>query len=135
MKKLAAFAVLVLILGAGCVSNSTGGLEVALIEGSGQPTIRVDDWQFNRLIDVEDTLVNRVSTGFLEANLRVRNRTGKDFPLQYKFYWFDANGMEIQPGGRPWEQINVHGGEAVTLSATSPEKNAVKYVVRLRRIR
>jgi len=133
-KRLTAFAVLVLIMGAGCVSSSTGGLEVSMSEGGGQATVRVDDRQFKRLIDVENAIVRRAVSGFLEANVVARNRAGNDIFIQYKFEWFDKDGMAIQPGGRPWEQTTIHGGEAVTLSATAPEKSGVRYIVRIRRI-
>ena len=136
MKKLAAFAVLVLIFGAGCVSNSTGGLEVALAEGGGQATIRIDDKKINKLISVENTIVRRRENGFLEANVQVRNCSKNVLSIQYKFKWFDADGMEVQPGGRPWElKTDVHGGEQVTLSATAPEKSGVKFLLRLRQNR
>lgn len=124
-----------LVVGSGCVSSSTGGLEVSLQEGAGQPIVRVDDSFFRRHVDITDALVRRATTGFAEAGVHVRNRFGKDFPLQYKFTWFDADGMEVQSGGRPWEQVLLHGGEDATLSATAPEKRAVRFVVRLRRIR
>ena len=134
MKKLTVFAVFVLVAVMGCVSNSTSGLEVALKEGEGQPIIRIDDSSFKRHVDVEEAIVRRVATGFLEASVRIRNCKKMDYPIQYKFTWFDADGMEIQPGARPWEQTTLHGGEAVTLSATAPEKSGTSFVVRLRRI-
>lgn len=119
----------------GCVSTSTGGLEVSLKEDSEKSTIRIDDSFFKQHIDVEDVLVRRAATGFLEARVRVRNKLGKDFSLQYKYEWFDSDGMEVQPGSRPWQQIVAHGGEAVTLSATAPEKSASSFITRLRRVR
>ena len=134
MMRLTWVVVIVLILGAGCVSSSTGGLEVALAEGGVQAAIRVDDRQFKRLINVENAIARRAASGFLEANVVTRNRTRNDLPIQYKFEWFDKDGMAVQPGGRPWEQTTIHGGESVTLSATAPEKNGVRYIVRMRRI-
>ena len=132
--KLTVLAVLALVVMTGCVVNSTGGMEVALKEGSGQTIFRIDDNSFKRHVDVEETILRRATTGFLEARVRVRCRDKRDFPIQYKFMWFDADGMEIQPGARPWEQTTLHGGEAVTLSATAPEKSGSRFVVRLRRI-
>ena len=73
MKKLAAIVVLVLIFGAGCVSNSIGGLEVALAEGGGQATIRFDDRNISKIIYVENSIVRRRENGVLEANVHVLN--------------------------------------------------------------
>ena len=132
--KLTVLGVLVLVLMTGCVTNSTGGIEVSLKEGGGQASIRIDDSSFKRHVDVEETLLRRATTGYIEARVRVRNREKRDFVMQYKFMWFDSDGMEIQPGSRPWGQTTLHGGEAVTLSATAPEKSGTGFVVRLRRI-
>ena len=107
MMRLTWVVVIVLILGAGCVSSSTGGLEVALAEGGVQAAIRVDDRQFKRLINVENAIARRAASGFLEANVVTRNRTRNDLPIQYKFEWFDKDGMAVQPGGRPWEQTTI----------------------------
>ncbi|MBQ7177457.1 MAG: YcfL family protein [Victivallales bacterium] len=134
MKKLAPFTVLILVVMLGCASDSTSGLELTLKEGGSQPIIRIVDSSFKRHIDVEEAIMRRGKTGFLEASVCVRNRKKKDYPIQYKFFWFDADGMEIQPGARPWEQTTLHGGEAVTLSATAPEKGGSKFIIRLRRI-
>ena len=120
---------------AGCASTATGGLEVALKEGGGQPSVRIDDSFFRQHVDVEEAIARRTASGFLEARVRVRNRLGKDFPVQYKFEWFAEDGMEIQPDCRPWEQTVLHGGEAVSLAATAPERDAVRFVTRLRRVR
>lgn len=120
---------------AGCASTATGGLEVALKEGGGERSVRIDDSFFRQHVDIEEAIVRRTASGFLEARVRVRNRLGKDFPIQYKFEWFDGDGMEIQPGRRPWEQTILHGGDADSLAATAPERDAVKFVTRLRRVR
>ena len=136
IQKLAFFALgTALMAMAGCVSTATGGLEVSLKENDGPFRVRVDDGFFSQHIDVEESAVRRESTGFLNARVLVRNKLGRDFPVQYKFRWFDGDGMEVQPDGRPWEQKVLHGGEAASLSATAPEKSAVGFVVRLRRVR
>lgn len=119
---------------AGCISMSTGGLEAAASEG-GAPTVRIDDSFFAQHVTVEDVRSHRTEMGFLAASVYVRNRYAKDFPVQYKFTWFDANGMEVQPNGRPWEQTMVHGGEGVSLAATAPEVAVTRFVVRMRRMK
>ena len=73
--------------------------------------------------------------GFLKASVLVRNRYGKDFPLQYKFTWFGGDGAEIQADVRPWEQKVMHGGEDISLQAVAPDKSIVKFAVRLRRVK
>lgn len=123
-----------LLTGAGCVSMSTGGIEVSFRE-NGSAQVRIDDGFFRQHIEIEEAKSNRTEFGFLSASVLVRNKLDKDFPFQYKFVWFDGNGMEVLPAGRAWEQATVHGGELISLQATAPDKAVVKYIVRMRRIK
>ena len=135
MKKLVSSAVLALVTATGCVGPNTGGLAVALGEGDGQAVVSVDDVAFSKHVAVEEAFVRRATTGFLEARVRVCNRFDRDFQVQYKFEWFDDAGLEIQPGGRPWEVLTLHGGENASLAAVAPEKCAVKFIALMRRVR
>ena len=132
--KLIMSAAMVLVVATGCMGPSTGGLEVILKEGEKQAIVRIDDSSFAKRIVVEETIARRSNTGFLGATVKVRNRFDRDFPIQYRFEWFDGDGMEIQSGGRPWEQAILHGGAAAMLSATASDKRGVRFVVRLRRV-
>jgi len=118
----------------GCVSTSTGGLEVGTSEG-GAATVRIDDSFFAQHIALEDVKSCRTDRGFLSASVRFRNKYDKDLSVLYKFTWFDANGMEVQPDGRPWEYKILHGGECGTFAATAPESNVMRFVVRVRRMK
>ena len=129
------FAVFAALLLQGCLSTSTGGLEVSLKEGESRAAIRVDDNFFSQHVDVEEAAARRAASGFLESRVLVRNRLDKDFPIQYKFVWLDRDGIEIQPDGRPWEQRVLHGGEAAALMSTAPQQGCVRFVVRVRRVR
>ncbi|MBP5284558.1 MAG: DUF1425 domain-containing protein [Kiritimatiellae bacterium] len=121
------------IAAAGCASISTDGLEVAAAEGGGA-AVRVDDYFFSRHVEVEDVNCARTDMGFLKASAYVRNKGARDFHIQYKFKWFDADGLEVGPDGRPWEQAWMRGGEAITLAAAAPDVSAVRFVVRIRRM-
>lgn len=116
---------------AGCLSTSTGGLEVIGRENV-PPVIRIDDNFFARHINVEDAKIRQTDAGFRTAMVCVQNLGSGDFPVQYKFTWFDSDGFEVQPGGRPWEQTILHGGERLTLSATAPESKVTRFTVHLR---
>lgn len=121
-----------LVMGAGCLSTSTGGMEVAFREG-GSANVRIDDGFFRQHLEVDETISNRTEFGFMTASVLVRNKLNKDFPIQYKFVWFDENGLEVLVGGRAWEQTTIHGGELISLQATAPDTSVVKYIVRMRR--
>ena len=123
------------ILACGCASVSTGGFEVSVREGDAAvPSLRIDDRTFARRFSVETAGVRREPSGFASAQIQVRNVRREDIPIQYKFTFFDSDGMEIQPGARAWEQTTIHGGESVPLSAVAPDKSVVRFVVRVRNV-
>ena len=119
---------------AGCATG-TGGWEVSLDEGKGEvQALRVDDDDFAEILVVEKTRIRRTPSGFVMAEVDVRNTEDDDFAFQYRFVFHVAGGSPIQPGSRAWEQLVIHGGESRTLTATAPSKDAVGYLVRARRI-
>lgn len=118
---------------AGCETMSTSGLEVAIGEG-GAGVIRVDDRSLSRKVVVEKGIVRREASGFATAQVFVRNTCRDDLSIQYKFRFFDAAGMEVQPGARAWEQTVLHGDDSASLSAVAPTKDVVSFSVRIRRV-
>ena len=130
---LAMFALVVFMTG--CASVSTGGFEVSFSEtDNGAYKLRTDDKRLARDITIERTIVHRETSEYLSAHIMVRNMNKADFPVQYRFMFFDANGVEIRPGDRGWEQKVLHGGEAVSLSAVAPTKSVSSFAVRIRRV-
>ncbi|MBO7687646.1 MAG: YcfL family protein [Kiritimatiellae bacterium] len=119
----------------GCVCTSTGGFEVAVREGDPVARATIDDYYFSQRLIVQTTGFRRTSSGLASAQILVRNKEHEDVPIQYKFTFFDGEGMEVQPGARPWEQTTIHGGEAVTLAAVAPDKSVVRFVARVRRVK
>lgn len=131
---------------AGCkmtrVCGSTGGMEVAQTEG-GRATIRVDDPCFNEWLSVEGAVLRRTGSGFLQAGVNIRNfhtdpcdhDREDDFDMQYRFSWFDGDGMDVSADAAHWTSVTIHGGGSVQLQSTAPTAAAVKYVMRMRHIR
>lgn len=124
------------------VCNSAGGMEVVQSEG-GAASVSVDDACFGEWLLVESSSLRRTGVGFLQALVQIRNvkvdqddyDRRDDFTLQYRITWFDADGTEIQPDASFWIHKTLHGGESVQLSATAPDKAAVRFVLRARHVR
>lgn len=123
------------IVAAGCAGpgtgSRTGGMELSQSIGS-DATVCVDDRFFSRNVEVVESAILRAEAGFPVAQARIRSNRSRDFALQYKFTWFDSDGFEVQQGSRPWEQVVIHGGETVSLSASAPDVSVVKFILRFR---
>lgn len=132
MKRILKIAAIALIPLAGCVS-APDGMEIARGECEAVPRVQTEDRFFRKWVTVEDASALRHNGGFLAAAARVRNGSPEDVYLQYKFRWFDASGVEVQPDGRAWEQTVIHAGDVATLSATAPDMSVVRFTLRIRR--
>ena len=119
---------------AGCATVSTGGLEASVADKCGLHDIRMDDSWIAARLSVEDAVVRRNDSGFAVAQFTLRNRNKRDLPIQFKFRFFDADGIEIQQGARAWEQTTLHGGESANLTAVAPEMSASSFKLRVRRV-
>lgn len=124
------------VLVTGCASvSTTGGFEVFLSENdSGSFNVRIDDKQLAHDLIVERAIAHRGISDFLSAQVVIRNVCKGDYSVQYKFMFFDVNGLEIRPGDRGWEQKVLHSGEAVSLAAVAPDKAVASFIVRVRRV-
>ena len=119
----------------GCANVTMGGFEVSISEKeAGTFSLQVGDKKLARDIIVERTAAHRNSSGFLATTVMVRNTTKTDYPVQYKFVFFDSNGMVVCPDDRGWEQKTLHGGEAGSLFAIAPTKSVASFTVHVRRI-
>ena len=127
-------AVVVMVI-LGCQTPCTSGAEIDVREGA-PACLRWDDSMSSpRLELAEAPVIMKTEFGFLRGNVRVRSCMTHDFAFQYKFCWFDGNGLEVMPGKGIWEQKTIHGNEALTLSGVAPDPSAVRFTMRLRFVR
>ncbi|MBD1576805.1 MULTISPECIES: YcfL family protein [Vibrio] len=126
MKKwmIACFAVIAL---AGCSSNNTSGLR---IDSSSQQVLYGDSELDSRL-SIKD-----ISTKNLNGNTRgvvqVESKYKGDQQLQYRFYWYDEDGIEVNAKQGAWRQFILRGSESISLSEVSVNPNAKEFRIQIR---
>lgn len=124
------------------VCNSDGGMEVSQTEG-GVADIRADDPCFADWLSVEPPTLSRSGSKILVAGVPVRNvhRDSDDwdredeFAMQYRFAWFDANGLDVSGDATYWKSVTIHGGDREQFKSTAPNASAVRFVMRMRHVR
>lgn len=126
----------VMFIAAGCQSPRTAGQSItaSIVDGSPQmaTVLRIDDQRLARYVSVKSVNSAVKHDGFLQAQVEVVNNSKRDYAIQYRYLWFDANDMEIYPGKRPWQQTVLHGGESVRLQGISPFPEAKAFRVQIR---
>jgi uncharacterized protein YcfL len=121
----------------GCATKTSG------IEG-GQTIIETPegDWQTSNYVIVNNPKVARgiqivdLRSEFvgdlLKANITLVSKSSGTLKAQYKFAWFNAQGMEIDPEAGPWEPMILYGNESKTLQAVAPNPSAREFKIKIR---
>ncbi|MGF1723263.1 YcfL family protein [Photobacterium nomapromontoriensis] len=120
--------VLGLILGLSACSTTTSGIS---IESSNQNVVIGNTNLANRLT-IDKAQVTSVN-GLLKAAVPVSSKIDSDLNLQYRFYWYDAQGLEVSGSDSPWRQFVIHGKDTMTLQAVARKPEATQYRIYIRK--
>lgn len=72
-----------------------------------------------------------LETGFLKVQAEVYNDTRERKRANYRFEWFDADGMLINTSLSSWKAISLAGKESQFITAVSPTKTATDFRLKL----
>lgn len=120
--------VLGMVLGLAACSTTTSGIS---IESSNQSVVIGNPNLASRL-SIEQANVSVVN-GLLKAGVPVTSQIDSDLNLQYRFYWYDAQGLEVSGSDSPWRQIVLHGKDTMTLQAVARSPQATQYRIYIRK--
>lgn len=70
--------------------------------------------------------VNKAEVGgILKIQVTALNTTNSAKTINYKFEWFDAQGM--QTGESPWQSVRIQGRETFSIQGVAPNENCKDY--------
>ncbi|MBT1442943.1 YcfL family protein [Shewanella sp. JM162201] len=110
----------------GCANHTAG------ISASSSGETRVDNSNFGRDVSVSD-LKLAVSGDMLKAHALIQSKSATDLRLQYRFSWYDANGLAIDSEGQSWQSLKLHGKQQQQVSSVAPNPNASSFEVYVRK--
>ena len=108
-------------------SSATSGIS---IESSNQNVVIGNSMLANRL-EIQKAMITEVN-GLMKAGVPVTSKTSSDMRLQYRFYWYDAQGLEVSGTNSPWRHFVLHGKDSVTLQAVANNPKATQYRINIR---
>ncbi|PSW21130.1 DUF1425 domain-containing protein [Photobacterium sanctipauli] len=120
--------VVLMVLGLAACSTTTSGIS---IESSNQNVVIGNNDLANR-VTIERAHVSNAN-GLLKAAVPVTSKIDSDLKLQYRFYWYDAQGLEVAGSDSPWRQFVLHGKDTMTLQAVARKPEATQYRVYIRK--
>lgn len=110
----------------GC-SNNTAGLR---IDSASQQVLYGDSVLDDRLtIDNIDT---KDMNGNTRGLVKITSKYEDNQNLQYRFYWYDEQGLEVNAKQGAWRQFTLRGYESISLSEVSVNPNAKEFRIQIR---
>ena len=70
--------------------------------------------------------------GYLHASVEVMNKTDATISLSYRFYWYDAKGLEINHLPSTFSTLTMTRNQVSLLQALAPSIMATKYRIAVR---
>ncbi|MCW8327295.1 YcfL family protein [Photobacterium sp. SDRW27] len=119
--------VLLLALALSACSSATSGIS---IESSNQNVV-IGNSSLASRITIEKALISDAN-GLMKAGVPVTSMVNSDMKLQYRFYWYDAQGLEVDGSNSPWRQFVLHGKDSMTLQAVAKKSSATQYRIYIR---
>ncbi|EGA66450.1 YcfL family protein [Vibrio brasiliensis] len=127
MKKWLISAAMALML-LGCADN-TAGLR---IDGASQTVLFGDNVLAGRL-KIEDISTTQID-GRARGVVRLLSQYKGDQYVQYRFYWYDDQGLEVNTKQGPWRQAVIRGTEEISISEVSINPNGTQFRVQIRQL-
>ncbi len=111
----------------GCSKNNTAGLR---IDGQSQ-TVMFGDSELDERLQIDDIATVKVD-GHARGVVTLASQYEGDQNIQYRFYWYDDNGLEVNSKQAAWKQQIVRGFETISISEVSVNPNGKQFRVQVR---
>ncbi len=75
--------------------------------------------------------VNEAPGEFLKVQVELLNTTGSLKSFNYRFEWFDANGVQVNPSASTYLPRQIEGKESIFISGIAPTPSAKDFRLKL----
>ena len=128
------FLAAMIVLSAGISGCGTTGISGSLSGQSGSKgdsRIKIDNpflYSNIKFVELRSTLAGDL----LVAHVSMLSTHNSTLALQYKFRWYDVDGLEVAPDAAPWQPLILYGGESKGLQAVAPNASVKGFKIEIR---
>ncbi|MCG9696437.1 YcfL family protein [Shewanella sp. Isolate11] len=122
------YLVILLLLGLSACAHNTAGI---MASSTGEQ--RIDNSSFASDVIVERVFIRSNADRLTAAGI-IRSQVSTDTHLQYKFTWYDVNGLTIEDEGMSWKALKLHGMQQMQVNSVSPTSQAVRCELYVRKV-
>lgn len=122
------------MLAIGCAGQSVNSVEGAQRQGT--PAVVADqrvqtDGSLGRKLGIVEVREATVSDDLRKVQVELVNKTRKTLSFNYRFDWYDVEGMAVDSPLSIWKSRQVQGGERFSIAGVAPSYKAVDFRVKL----
>lgn len=85
----------------------------------------------SRKVAIEEMTSSKAGDMLL-AQVTMRSKAGDTLNFQYKFEWFDLNGLALNASTATWKPLIIYGKESKTIQGLAPDPRGRDYKLLLR---
>jgi uncharacterized protein YcfL len=79
-----------------------------------------------------DEMTSSKAGDMLLAQVTLHSKAGETINLQYKFEWYDLNGLALNASSATWKPLLIYGKESKTIQGLAPDPRGREYKLLLR---
>jgi uncharacterized protein YcfL len=134
--KLAALLIVGMVVISGCspTSGAEGRAKVGWTD-DGAPMLNTkvvyNSSTLSRKVAIDEMTSSKVGDMLL-AQVTLRSKAGETLSFQYKFEWFDLNGLALNAASATWKPLIIYGKESKTIQGLAPDPRGRDYKLLLR---
>lgn len=95
--------------------------------------LQVHNEKLAKQLHISD-IKSRKTNDLLEINLSLTSTYEKSLQLQYQLQWFDQNGFAIEAGKSPWQSLELHGMQTITVASLAPSTKVASFSLYVREV-
>lgn len=111
----------------GCSSSNMGAIEQQ-DDGTRATYLKSNNSLLYSRLGIRDPKTT-MAGDLMRAQATLENRWKFQLDFQYKVKWFNADGFEIAPEGRPWTTVVMPGRTQLNVQATAPNPTATRFEI------
>lgn len=124
---------MLIVLVAGCSTNTSGISANSEARDNNQWLI-VDNFGLGRRLTILDA--RTVEEGDrLRGFATVKSTASSTQKLQYRFYWFDEQGVQLDLANTPWHPLALHGHQEIQVQSVALDTRADSFKVYIREVK
>ncbi|HQP31202.1 MAG TPA: YcfL family protein [Deltaproteobacteria bacterium] len=129
MREIRSMAWLLVVLLFGCAAGSAPN--ILEVKQSGVKKVEINDSALDKAMTFGEVSLRTLAQG-VEAQVMIRNVTRRDVAFEYRFIWYDAQGIEVS-SSTAWIPAILDAGLNIgVLKSTAPTATAVDFKLMVR---